>query len=93
MIPEDIDLPPQYLVPHSDDSSVKENTATTELNTESQVIELNTKDDLPFIDSKNDSLVDTNEFLEFVDTLHTGEQTADIEPKSVTESQFSSVIS
>ena len=40
-----------------------------------------------------DSLVDTNEFLEFVDTLDTGEQTADIVPKSVTESQFSSVMS
>ena len=89
LIPEDIELPSQYLVPHSDDSSVKEDTAITE----SQVNESNTEDDLPFIDSKNDSLVDTNEFLEFVDTLDTGDQTADIEPKSVTESQFSSVMS
>ena len=93
LIPEDIDLPSQYLVSHSDDSSVKEDTAITELNVESQVNKSNTEDDLPFIDSKNDSLVDTNEFLEFVDTLDTGEQTADIEPKSVTESQFSSVMS
>ena len=93
MIPEDIDLPSQYLVSNSDDSSVKEDTAITELNIESQVNKSNTEDDLPFIDSKNDSLVDTNEFLEFVDTLDTGEQTADIEPKSVTESQFSSVMS
>ena len=31
--------------------------------------------------------------MEFVDTLDTREQTADIEPKSVTESQFSSVMS
>ena len=92
LIPEDIELPSQYLVPHSDDSSAKEDTAITELNTESQVNESNTEDDLPFIDSKNDSLVDTDEFLEFV-TLDTGEQTADIEPKSVTESQFSSVMS
>ena len=93
LIPEDIDLPSQYLVSHGDDSSVKEDTAITELNIESQVNKSNTEDDLPFIDSKNDSLVDTNEFLEFVDTLDTGEQTADIEPKSVTESQFSSVMS
>ena len=93
LIPEDIELPSQYLVPHSNDSSVKEDTAITELNTESQVNKSNTEDDLPFIDSKNDSLVDTNEFLEFVDTLDTGEQTADVEPKSVTESQFSSVMS
>ena len=72
MIPEDIDLPSQYLVPHSDDSSVNEDTAITKLNTESQVNEPNTEDDLPSIDSKNDSLVDTNEFLEFVDTLDIG---------------------
>ena len=91
--PEDIDLPSQYLVTHSDDSSTKEDTTITELNVDSQVNEPNTEDDLPFIDSKFDSLVDTNEFLEFVDTLDTGEQTTDIEPKSVTESQFSSVMS
>ena len=93
MIPDDIDLPSQNLVSHSDSSSVEEDTAITELNTESQVNKSNTEDDLPFIDSKNDSLVDTNEFLEFVNTLDTGEQTTDIEPKSVTESQFSSVMS
>ena len=93
MIPEDIDLPSQYLISNSHDSSVKEDTAITELNIESQVNESNTEDDLPFIDSKIDSLVDTNEFLEFVDTLDTGEQTTGIEPKSVTESQFSSVMS
>ena len=93
LIPEDIDLPPQYLVSHSDDSSAKEDTAITELNVDSQVNKSNTEDDLPFIDSKNDYLVNTNEFLEFVDTLNTGEQTAGIEPKSVTESQFSSVMS
>ena len=79
LIPQDINLPSQTII--------------TELNVDSQVNKSNTEDDLPFIDSKNDSLVDTNEFLEFVDTLDTGEQTAGIEPKSVTESQFSSVMS
>ena len=93
IIPEDIDLPSQYLVSHSDSSSVEEDTAITEFITESQVNKSNTEDDLPFIDSKNDSLVDSNEFLEFVDTLDTGEETTDVEPKSVTESQFSSVMS
>ena len=81
LIPEDIDLPSQYLVSHSDDSSTKEDTAITELNIESQVNISNTEDDLPFINSKSDSLVDTNEFLEFVDTLDTGEQTVDIKPE------------
>ena len=93
LVPDDIDLPSQYLVTHSDDSSTKEDTTITELNVDPQVNKSNSEDDLPFIDSKIDSLVDTNEFLEFVDTLDTGEQTTGIEPKSVTESQFSSVMS
>ena len=93
LIPDDVNLPSQYLVTQSDDSSDMEDTTTTDLNVDSQVNEPNTEDDLPFIDSKIDSLVDTNEFLEFVDTLDDGEQTSAIEPKSVTESQFSSVMS
>ena len=93
LVPDDIDLPSQYLVTHSDDSSANEDTTITELNVDSQVNKSNSEDDLPFIDSKIDSLVDTNEFLEFVDTLDAGEQTTGIEPKSVTESQFSSVMS
>ena len=93
LIPDDVDLPSQYLVTHSDDSSTKEDTVITEMNVDSQVNKSNSEDDLPFIDSKIDSLVDTNEFLEFVDTLDTEKQTTDIEPKSVTESQFSSVMS
>ena len=93
LVPDDVNLPSQYLVTQSDDSSDMEDTITTELNVDSQVNESNTEDDLPFIDSKIDSLVDTNEFLEFVDTLDDGEQTSAIEPKSVTESQFSSVMS
>ena len=93
LIPDDVNLPSQYLVTQSDDSSDIEDTTTTELNVDSQVNKSNTEDDLPFIDSKIDSLVDTNEFLEFVDTLDDGEQTSAIEPKSVTESQFSSVMS
>ena len=93
LIPDDVNLPSQYLVTQSDDSSDMEDTTTTELNVDSQVNEPNTEDDLPFIDSKIDSLVDTNEFLEFVDTLDDGEQTSATEPKSVTESQFSSVMS
>ena len=93
LIPDDVNLPSQYLVTQSDDSSDMEDTTTTELNVDSQVNKSDTEDDLPFIDSKIDSLVDTNELLEFVDTLDGGEQTSAIEPKSVTESQFSSVMS
>ena len=93
LVPDDINLPSQYVVTHSDDSLANEDTTITELNVDSQVHKSNSEDDLPFIDSKIDSLVDTNEFLEFVDTLDAGEQTTGIEPRSVTESQFSSVMS
>ena len=93
LVPDDVNLPSQYLVTHSDDSSDKGDTATTELNIDSQVNKSNTENDLPFIDSRIDSLVDTNEFLEFVDTLDDREQTTAVEPKSATESQFSSVMS
>ena len=93
LIPDDVNLPSQYLVTQSDDSSDMEDTTTTDLNVDSQVNKFNTEDDLPFIDSRIDSLVDTNEFLEFVDTLDDREQTTATEPKSVTESQFSSVMS
>ena len=93
LVPDDVNLPSQYLMTQSDDSSDMEDTNTTELNIYSQVNKSNTEDDLPFIDSKIDSLVDTNEFLEFVDTLDDREQTTAIEPKSITESQFSSVMS
>ena len=93
LIPDDVNLPSQYLVTQSDDSSDMEDTTTTELNVDSQVNKSDTEDDLPFIDYKIDSLVDTNAFLEFVDTLDDGEQASAIEPKSITESQFSSVMS
>ena len=93
LVPDDMNIPSQYLVTLSDDSSDIEVTTITELNVDSEVNKSNTEDDLPFIDSRIDSLVDTNEFLEFVDTLDDREQTAALEPKSVTESQFSSVMS
>ena len=52
LIPDDVNLPSQYLVTQSDDSSDMEDTTTTELNVDSQVNEPNTEDDLPFIDSR-----------------------------------------
>ena len=55
LVPDDIDLPSQYLVTHSDDSSDKDDTTITELNVDSQVNKSNSEDDLPYIDSKIDS--------------------------------------
>ena len=47
LIPDDVNLPSQYLVTQRDDSSDMEDTTTTELNVDSQVNEPNTEDDLP----------------------------------------------
>ena len=46
LIPDVVNLPSQYLVTQSDDSSDMEDTITTELNVDSQVNKSNTEDDL-----------------------------------------------
>ena len=73
VIPEDISLPSQFLMPNLDDSSSDEETRITELNTE---VELNGYDngkEMQSINSEADSLVDTKELLEFIDTMDMGD--------------------
>ena len=73
VIPEDISLPSQFLLPNLDDSSSDEETRITELNTE---VELNGHDngkEMQSINSEADSLVDTKELLEFIDTMDVGD--------------------
>ena len=72
VFPEDISLPSQFLLPNLDDSSGDEETVITELNTE---VELNGHDngkEMQSINSEADSLVDTKELLEFIDTMDVG---------------------
>ena len=107
VIPEDISLPSQFLLPNLDDSSSDEETRITELNTE---IELNGYGkEMQSINSEADSLVDTKELLEFIDTMDVGDTSNidesvskkesdqivtgqdEVDPKS--ESQFSSFMS
>ena len=109
VIPEDISLPSQLLLPNLDDSSSDEETRITELNTE---VELNGYDkgkEMQSINSEADSLVDTKELLEFIDTMDVSEtsnvdQSVSImEPEQIvtgqdnvdpkSESQFSSFMS
>ena len=69
LIPMDVSLPSQYLVPNLDDSSINEKTEVTELCTEIEpTIDDNGKE-MQSINSEAESLVDTKEFLEFVDTM------------------------
>ena len=73
VIPEDISLPSQFLLPNLDDSSSDEETRITELNTE---VELNGYDngkEMQSINSEADSLVDTKELLQFINTMDVGD--------------------
>ena len=78
VIPEDISLPSQFLLPNLDDSSSDEETGITELNTEVELTEHDNGKEMQSINSEADSLVDTKELLEFIDTMDVG-NTSNIE--------------
>ena len=69
VIPEDISLPSQFLLPTLDDSSVENETEITELKTEAEIHNIDNEEEMPLVDSEASSLVNTNEFLEFIDTI------------------------
>ena len=69
VIPEDMSLPSQFLLPTLDDSSSEEETEITELNTEAEVHDIDNGEEMPLVYSEASSLVNTNELLEFIDTM------------------------
>ena len=69
VIPEDISLPFQFLLPTLDDSSSEEETEITELKTEAELHDVDNEEEMPLVDSEASSLVNTNELLEFIDTM------------------------
>ena len=109
LIPMDVSLPSQYLLPNLDDSSSDEETEVTELCTETKPTIYDNGKEMQSINSEAESLVDTKEFLEFVDTMDVddaskvdesdthGESVHDVtrqdEIDPKTESQFSSFMS
>ena len=72
VIPEDISLPSQFLLPTLDDSSSEEGTEITELKTEAEIHDIDNEGEMPLVDSEASSLVNTNELLEFIDTMDMG---------------------
>ena len=72
VIPEDISLPFQFLLPTLDDSSSEEETEITELKTEAELHDVDNEEEMPLVDSEASSLVNTNELLEFIDTIDMG---------------------
>ena len=109
VIPADISLPSQFLLPNLDDSSSNEETEVTELYTEVEPTINDSGKDMQSINSEADSLVDTKELLEFIDTMDVRDASkvteSDTQEESVhdvtrqddidpkSESQFSSFMS
>ena len=73
LIPMDVSLPSQYLLPNLDDSSSDKETVVTELCTETEPTIFDNGKEMQSINSEAESLVDTKEFLEFVDTMDVGD--------------------
>ena len=86
LIPMDVSLPSKYLLPNFDDSSVEEDTKVTTLQTEADIHNADKTAEMSLVDSEADSLVDTRELLEFIDTMDVSDTSKDIEPNSQTES-------
>ena len=86
LIPMDVSLPSKYLLPNFDDSSVEEDTKVTTLQTEADIHNADKTAEMSLVDSEADSLVDTRELLEFIDTMDVRDTSKDIEPNSQTES-------
>ena len=82
VIPEDISLPSQFLLPTLDDSSSEEETEITELKTEAEIHDMDNEEEMTLMDSEASSLVNTNELLEFIDTMDMDE------PESTKQSEI-----
>ena len=109
VIPEDVSLPSQFLLLNLDESSSDGETRITELNTEAELNGYDNGKEMQSINSEADSLVDTNDLLEFIDTMNVGEtgsvdqSVSSIEPDQIvteqdivdpkSESQFSAFMS
>ena len=84
LIPVDVSLPSKYLLPNFDDSSIEEDTEVTTLHTEADIHDTD-KTEMSLVDSEADSLVDTRELLEFIDTMDVSDTSKDNEPNSQEE--------
>ena len=73
IIPEDVSLSSQFLLPNLNDSSDDEDTKVTELVTEAEINNTIPEEEMPSVNSEATFLVNTNEFLEFMDTIDMGE--------------------
>ena len=82
VIPEDLSLSSQFLLPTLYDFSSEEETEITELKTEAEILDRDNEEEMPPVDSEASSLVNTNELLEFIDTMDMDE------PESTKQSEI-----
>ena len=92
VIPEDIFLPSQFLLPTLDDSSSEEETEITELKTEAELHDIDNEEEMPLVDSEASSLVNTNELLEFIDTVDMGKPDSTKQSEITVNSKQSSTL-
>ena len=85
LIPMDVSLSSKYLLPNFDDSSIEEDTKVTTLSTEADIHNADKTAEMSLVDSEADSLVDTRELLEFIDTMDVSDTSKDNEPNSQEE--------
>ena len=90
VIPEDISLPSQFLLPTLDDSSSEEETKITELKTEAELHDIDNEEEMPLVDSEASSLVNTNELLAFIDTIDLGKADSTKQSENTVNSEQSS---
>ena len=92
VIPEDISLPSQFLLTTLDDSSSEEETEITELKTEAELHDVDNEEEMPLVDSEASSLVNTNELLEFIDTIDMGKADSRKQSEITVNSEQSSTL-
>ena len=85
LIPMDVSLPSKYLLPNLDDSSIEGDTKVTTLNTEADIHDTDKTKEMSLVDSEADSLVDTRELLEFIDTTNVSDTSKVSEPDTQEE--------
>ena len=87
VIPTDVSLPSQFLLPVLDDSSCDEETEITELKTEAEINGTNQEEEMLSVNSEASSLVNTNEFLELIDTMDVDDSENTKQSETIIESE------
>ena len=87
VIPTDVSLPSKFLLPVLDDSSCDEEPEITELKTEAEINGTNKEEKMLSVNSEASSLVNTNKFLEFTDTMDMDDSENTKQSETVIESE------